>query len=662
MAEDVDEFRRILDMVLDKDIGPLPTRISLLLDSLFELSFKSSIHATSGCAGKADMVWRVIIGALEPYMRILSQWVTRGRLGEDKYGEFFVRANEKAEAEQTDTFKQWKSMYTLQMRGADIAIPYALSQEAEHIIRFGKTVRVLQFWKSRNIAAADNAELYEFDLARIITEKLRSLTDFGKHTTVAFERAGISDCLGLAKARSIPQVAEVQSEVGYYDPYKMEFAEEIRRAAEFVALNGAGRNMAAKRGKSFSAALTGLTQGLNEAPFKFRGDVLLTGMMTIEKDACQEFDILAVKEQLLVPVSSISRPSALTSAEEDKQRREKEPTSSARKWAENIEHYAQARTDQTINKICEDIYETSVSKYNCESFFNYYRQMESAPAPDQQPHLLAKSIVEEAILTPLAHVYDLIGSSFSQLVHGDLKLKMHMEGWQAVYLMMDGHSMQSFLSSVLEKLEELPEKVKGLEQPCELFDSMHEVNNILRVALNSRSHLRDVSGNFSFVNKPRPPKSASKRVVTDVTYFERVVLKYANEFPLSVIICSDAEEKYNLVFQWLLKIKRANYALQNVQEWHRFALSGRKGAPKKPSVDTRLIHRFALFEREVGHFTRALESFVYTRAVLPNVHALNKEVLESQDFDTLVVTHLRILQKIVDCSLAAVLCEDNRAG
>ena len=143
-------------------------------------------------------------------------------------------------------------------------------------------------------------------------------------------------------------------------------------------------------------------------------------------------------------------------------------------------------------------------------------------------------------------------------------------------------------------------------------------------------------------------RSTSKHRQTDILLFERLFLKYHTEFPLSVVLCTEAEEKYNKIFQWLIKIKRANCGLQNFKEW-------RLLFKEFPSLScNKLIHQFQIFEREVGHFVRTLESFVYTRAIVPNAAKTVKDMLESKDFDSLVSNHLKSLQKIIDTSLCDV--------
>ena len=592
-AINLNEYKRLLNLLQEQEAAPIPVRVCILLDSLFDMILKTSMHGASRIFGDNNKIWRILISSLEPYVRILAQWITKGQLTEDKYGEFFIKRSERLKSE-NDAFKEWTSMFVLQLNGNQIALPVVLAAEAEHIVRFGKTVKVLQFWKQKNLFSG--VELQKSDLAKEIIEKLQKKTLEEPKPEVEFDRGKISTCLEFAKEKGASQFVETNNDVQYYD--HMDFNTTLTKAAQYSSMCKAKQTVS-----EVPKDIMTFTQEINSAPYQYTN---IKGLMAIQLTPKTDTSIEDIERQ-----EQINSP--------------KEP---------------EVQINSSLSNIIEGIYKTSIYKYDCEALMDHYKKLDKVKTVGLSH--LAKNIIDEAILNPLADSFRYTGESFTKYVNDDWRLKMHLEEWQSIYLMLDGHSMQTFMSFLFEKIDS--------DSPLDLFENLHEWNNSLRECIGLK---KDIANNFSFTDKVKMGmskllKGPLKSRQTDILLIERIYLKYTSEFPLNIVMCTEAEEKYNKIFQWLLKIKRANAALQNIKEWRKLSIV-------LPSLTfNKLVHQFQLFEKEVGHFTRVLESFVYTRAIVPHATAVVNEMLQAKDFDSLVTHHLKRLQKIIDITLCEV--------
>jgi len=627
------EYRKILELIILNENSSPSVKVCEILDQLFELSLKTSIHYESHILGNNNRIWKILLGALEPYIRILAEWITKGKLNEDKYGEFFIKTNtEQKPNELMDGFKQWKNMYILQMNGNNIALPYTLGQEAEYVIRYGKTVKVLEFWKSKNPSVEANFKL-KSDLANEIMTKLREYAETRQKIKLPkpnFDISRVSDCLKNAKTKGINQTLETCTDYECLNN-GLEIIEELKKASEISS-----NTKISKLEKLKASNIDSFTNKLNSAPYQFK-EYELTGTFTLQQQiSLYEADTSADEHEKIEPNMILSPIKPHPDVENLKILNK-----NTSKYTELLDEYQKNHSNTSFNKLFKEIYENSVMKYDCSPFFEYYDQLEKYDMDAyKNPAISGKSIVEESIWKPLNNVYQNIGDLFSKYINGELKLKSHLDAWTNAFLMMDGHSMQSFISFIFDKLN------TDMKSGIEIFDNLYELNNALREFSGSKPNFKDLSNNFTFILSPNAKKSL-KNPMTDPNYFEQLSLKYLCEFPINIILCEECENKYNTLFQWILKIKRSNLAIQNLKKWKKISMN-----LKGPIL--KIIHQFELFEREVGHFTRVLENFVFTRAIVPNIGNLQKEMLNAKDFDSLVVSHMRILQKMLDNSLCSV--------
>ena len=86
-------------------------RVSFLLNYLYLVLRNNQLVFTS-CPEQISLLREIFVATLDPYVQILSQWVTKGELN-DPYGEFFIKVNPKLEQEDQalSAREQWEKSF-----------------------------------------------------------------------------------------------------------------------------------------------------------------------------------------------------------------------------------------------------------------------------------------------------------------------------------------------------------------------------------------------------------------------------------------------------------------------------------------------------------------------------------------------------------------------
>jgi len=148
-------------------------RVTFLLNYIY-LVLKNNQFAWNSCANQISLLREVFLAVLDPYIQILSLWVSKGELN-DPYQEFFIKVNPKLQTEENATSRQqWEKSFkfrSINLRefedrlfgiGGDgqhlaaskieISIPIFLREHIQQILLMGKSIKVIRFIESENKA------------------------------------------------------------------------------------------------------------------------------------------------------------------------------------------------------------------------------------------------------------------------------------------------------------------------------------------------------------------------------------------------------------------------------------------------------------------------------------------------------------------------------
>ena len=86
-------------------------RVAFLLNYLY-LALRNNQLVFTCFPETISLIREIFIASLNPYVQILSQWVTKGELN-DPYGEFFIKVNPKIQSnnQALQSLEQWEKAF-----------------------------------------------------------------------------------------------------------------------------------------------------------------------------------------------------------------------------------------------------------------------------------------------------------------------------------------------------------------------------------------------------------------------------------------------------------------------------------------------------------------------------------------------------------------------
>jgi hypothetical protein len=157
-------------------------------------------------------------------------------------------------------------------------------------------------------------------------------------------------------------------------------------------------------------------------------------------------------------------------------------------------------------------------------------------------------------------------------------------------------------------------------------------------------------------------------MVTEINALDHLSITFSTEWPLSVIFDSKIMDEYNQIFKFLIKIQRVVYILSKKDLWRH---SNKDLHPRKINKEDEdedesdlrdLIdansrtynayqHQFLLFQRELLHFAKNLETFIKTRVLLHCTSEFERNLAKVENMDTLIRFHNGFVGKVLDLCL-----------
>lgn len=160
-----------------------------------------------------------------------------------------------------------------------------------------------------------------------------------------------------------------------------------------------------------------------------------------------------------------------------------------------------------------------------------------------------------------------------------------------------------------------------------------------------------------------------KYLITEINALDHVSVTFSTEWPLNIIFDSKTMDQYNQIFRFLLKIQRAIYILSKKDLWthtyedlHSQRRRNREEETEEEADMLDLIesnskrfnacqHQFFLFQRELLHFAKNLETFIKTRVLLHCTTEFERNLAKVQNMEMLIRFHTGFLDKVLDLCL-----------
>ncbi|XP_050227045.1 uncharacterized protein LOC126676799 isoform X2 [Mercurialis annua] len=251
-------------------------------------------------------------------------------------------------------------------------------------------------------------------------------------------------------------------------------------------------------------------------------------------------------------------------------------------------------------------------------------------------------IMQECLTVYIKKQVDYIGHLILSKLMKDWRLMEELAVLRAIYLLGSGDLLQHFLTLIFSKLD----KGETLDDDFELNLTLQESirnssDSMLLIAPDSlfvaitKSHGFDgdeLPSSPTFTSTPRKNRSHS----FGIDGLDSLKFTYKVSWPLELIFNTEAINKYNQVMRFLLKVKRAKFALDKVRRW---MWKGR-------GTMNNSCKQHWLVEQKLLHFVDAFHQYVMDRVYHSAWHELCEGMARAGSLDEVIEVHEAYLLSI----------------
>ena len=256
--------------------------------------------------------------------------------------------------------------------------------------------------------------------------------------------------------------------------------------------------------------------------------------------------------------------------------------------------------------------------------------------------LLPINAILERSLHPLIDVrYQTACASLLKLVRDRLGIEEHLNCVRRVFLLEAGDLMQEFYTDIFRRLRS---DVESLD------------------ATSMTLFLQDCIGR----RYPGECERFTIEIADDVTeenFFSNINLSYDVSWPLNIVLCRESFVKYNQIFLFLLRVKRALWTLQQINSKDLIdslnggdaddSSSGDEFKDPEDSISPdetspMKIHRVFLLRSWLFHFVGNVHSYFMTRVLHSTELELAGKLGDCKDLDEVLETHSNYVGRIYD--------------
>ncbi|KAG8998877.1 hypothetical protein FRB93_013444 [Tulasnella sp. JGI-2019a] len=243
--------------------------------------------------------------------------------------------------------------------------------------------------------------------------------------------------------------------------------------------------------------------------------------------------------------------------------------------------------------------------------------------PNTTIEMLSMNIVADragALLKPFCHAAQ---SRLNQVLVDDCRLWEHLECIEDLFLMGRGDVMTDFCGELFRRIES-----------GEHWSDYHMLNSLLKDAVaSSPVHWIDVSLlrlSYRSIN--------SFSVSKTVRGLEGIALAYQMAFPLNYLFTPRAMGEYSSIFVFLLQLRRAKYALEN--------LPPLKGHQAAANISRDELNAFYAVRGKLSWLVSTFTNFIMTYVLHTQVLRLHNGLRDATSLDHMIAIHANHLKVV----------------
>ncbi|XP_057309578.1 gamma-tubulin complex component 5-like [Hydractinia symbiolongicarpus] len=257
-----------------------------------------------------------------------------------------------------------------------------------------------------------------------------------------------------------------------------------------------------------------------------------------------------------------------------------------------------------------------------------------------------KLLIEQSLFPAIFNRYDKACAVLLELFKKEWDLFKHLEVMENFFLMEAGGTMHTFYSEIFQK---------GKRK--EFWQDMPYLNIVMQDSLQ--------------INYPHLMGSLTVTIETpdynnNANLFDCISLHYKAPWPVTIILDNETEQKYNQIFKFLMKIKRAIWALEQLR-FHDLTSSvplnessdlnsssdedepirrAKKNDQLLSANQQKLKNRMLILRMKMMHVIRNFHFYLMTRIQNATCAEFKSKVIEAKDLDEIMELHRKFLHNL----------------
>jgi hypothetical protein len=567
--------REMLDAPLRRLRAGAPLPAWELLSALYESARTCSV-LPAGRADAAATTLHLFLGALLPYVEMLSRWASSGVV-DDPHGEFLVR---RCAVTEPRSLEEWRGEFVLAPArggrlGGALAVPRFLEGVAPLVLRMGKAVQMLT---RLDQVAADGAPF--------------AAVDFAEPTLVALFCEAAARALRAAAPPATPRAPRraapsAPSTLAASDA----LSDALRASRSWLSLADTALSRESEAVEEAAAAAPPGWPRVRDVP-----DMSLEVGVAFAGPAPGDVaELAASMSAVLATADTASRASRLTLAVSALSPAALSPTRGASRLADAAIECTR-RKEALLSELAAlaraAVAARGAAREGEERESEAEAEADEGGPPAREAFVDVDELLRQCLFEPLSARYTRVGAQLHNALLLRCALREHMQALRAFYLMEDGELMTSVLLAFVQRVEE------GESDPQALTSVVQEA---LRKNALCRHHLCQGRG---------VTVEVSERIAAvdrnSVQLLECFTFAFAPPWPLNVVITPEAIARYQRVLLHLLQLRRAQLAL------HRISV---QSGEHRRLFASRLAHATFLARAEMLQFVTSVHEYALMRVV-----------------------------------------------
>ncbi|XP_059607787.1 uncharacterized protein LOC132255687 [Phlebotomus argentipes] len=241
-----------------------------------------------------------------------------------------------------------------------------------------------------------------------------------------------------------------------------------------------------------------------------------------------------------------------------------------------------------------------------------------------------KEFLRLSVVIPLECHMAILNGEIMKIFLEDLDILGHWQSLRNYFLLMDGEFGSHICNGLIERLE------RGA-RPAELLN-FHTLHAILDTSFGVSVAGGDKnSDRLSFIVSTIPEKFdfLSPDALDDLK------LTYRVEWPVNLILSPETVQQYDSIFQYLLKVRRMGWILENVFQHLKDLSRRQKRAKSSPH-----FRHIQVMRHKFSHFVLTLQNHINTSALQASWQHLMQDLKDAQSMTDLYRKHTNYIKRI----------------